>query len=183
MKTCPYSRLTPAERARPPELSLDPLVHVTLKKLNWALEKGTRKPFDQDFRHSQPGICQYLRFAIPVQSDRGNDNALAYHVAMFMWIVLNSRFGNVPAIRLKTLRATELRAGRLFGNPSTLRQLQNLPVIQFALSVVRHARPLNSRFITDEKTVLVKVLTVLLCFSAALENRKDRSQKGKRRSS
>ena len=171
MKTCIYSRFSPAERATPPNLNPDSLVHITIKQLLQALNKAERKPFDQEFGDSQPGIRQYLRFATPVRSPRGNENALAYHVAVLIWAVLTSRFHNVPAIRLQALRAGELRARRLFGNSSTLKQVNKLPVIRFAQSFLEHAKTHpGARFIVDDQSVLVKVLTVFLCFDAALKN-------------
>ena len=72
--------------------------------------------------------------------------------------------------RARALQTTELRAKALLAHPPTAKKVEKLGAVQFALGGILGVHDLDgTRVIPDRKRVLIKVLTLLMYFSDAID--------------
>ena len=170
-----------ASKAAPPSSNLDSLILPTFKELKEAHYRiaaecrETRERAGREFRMSQPGICAYLSYAPPTGRVLAYENALLCSFARHHCAALEARVGRVPVLRVEDLQAAEARAKTLLAHRPTLKQVEKLGAVQFAAGGILGVHYFDGiRVLPERKRVLMKVLTLLMCFSAAIRHRHQR---------
>ena len=165
----------PSTKTPPPSLDLDLLDCITVKEL-----KGThyriatesreaRERAGREFRMRQPGICEeYLPHGPGNSRVLAGENALICSFARHYCAAMEAWFGKVPVLRVEDLQATELRAQKLLAHGPTLKKVEKLGAVQFAVGGILQVHYFDGvGIVPDRQRVLLKVLTLLMCFSAA----------------
>jgi hypothetical protein len=163
-------------------LNLDLLDCVTSKDLKAAHYRiaaythEARERAGREFGIKQPGIYAYIPYVPPTLRVLAGENALISSFARHFCVALEARLGSVPVLKAEDLHATEARAKALLAHGPTLKQVEKLAVVQFAVGGILKVHYFGGiGVIPDRKRVLLKVLTLLLCISAAIQ---DRTQPG-----
>jgi hypothetical protein len=103
------------------------------------------------------------------------ENALLCSFARHLCAAMETRFGRVPVLRVEDLLATEPRAKKLLAHRRTLRRVEKLGAVQFAAGGILGVHHFDGiKVIPERKRALLKVLTLLMCFSAAIRDSKQR---------
>ena len=160
-----------------PSSILDSLFPITAKELKVthyriaAESRQDRERAGREFRMSQPGIYAYLPYAPPILRVLAYENALLCSFARHHCAALEARVGRVPVLRVEDLQAAEARAKTLLAHRPTSKQVEKLGAVQFAVGGILGVHYFDGiKVVPDRKWVLTKVLTLLICFSAALND-------------
>jgi hypothetical protein len=95
------------------------------------------------------------------------ENALLCSFGRHVCAAMETKWGEVPVLRLEDLQATEAPAKTLLAHRPTAKKVEKLGAVQFALGGILDVHYFDGiRVIPDRKRVLLKVLTLLMCFSA-----------------
>jgi hypothetical protein len=164
-----------AAHAVPPVSVLDSLITPTFKDLKAAHYRiaaethQARERAGREFRMHQPGIYAFLPYGPPTLRVLAYENALLFSYARHVCVAQEARVGPVPVLRVEDLLATEARAKQLLAHRPTLKQVEKLGAVQFALGGILDVHYFDGiRVIPDRKCVLLKVLTLPMRFSAAI---------------
>ena len=158
--------------------TLDSLILPTFKELKEAHyriaaeSREARERAGREFRTSQSGIYDYLTYAPPTLRVLAYENALLCSFARHLCAALEARFGRVPVLRVEDLLAAEDRAKTLLAHHPTSKQVEKLGAVQFAVGGILGVHYFDGiKVVPERKRVLTKVLTLLMCFSAAIRDR------------
>lgn len=161
-------------QAEPPVSVLDSLTLPTFKELKAAhyriaaASRETRERAGREFRVRQPGIYAYLPYAPPTPGVLSYENALLSSFTRHVCAAMETKCGKVPVLRIEDLQATETRAKMLLAHRPTLKRVEKLGAVLFALGGILGVHYVDGiGVLPDRKRVLLKVLTLLPCFSAA----------------
>jgi hypothetical protein len=161
-------------KVAPPGLLLDSLILPTFKDLKAAHyriaaeSREARERASREFRVGQPHIYEYLPYGPSTLRALAYENALICSLARHVCAAMEIKHGKVPVLRVEDLQATEARAKTLLAHRPTLKQVEKLGAVQFAVGGIVAVHYFDGiRVIPDRKRVLLKVLTLLMCFSAA----------------
>jgi hypothetical protein len=159
-------------------LNLDLLDCVTSKDLKAAhyhivaYTHEARERAGRVLRTEQHGIATNWPYAPPTLRVLAYENALICSFARHFCAALEARFGKVPMLKPEDLHATEARAKTLLAHAPTMKQVEKLGAVQFAVDGILGVHYFGGiGVIPDRKRVLLKVLTLLMCFSGAIEHR------------
>jgi hypothetical protein len=155
--------------------TLDLLDCVTFKELKAAHYRiaaethEARERAVREFRTKQPSIYVYLPYAPPTPRAVAGENALIFSFARHFCAAMEARLGSVPVLKAEDPQATELRAQTMLAHGPTPKQVEKLRAVQFALGGILSVHYFGGiGVIPDRQRVLLKVLTLLQCFSGAL---------------
>lgn len=165
----------------PPFSLLDSLILPTLKELKEAHyriaaeSREARERAGREFRTSQPGIYALLPYGLPTLRVLAYENALLCSFARHLCSAPEARVDRVPVLPLEDLQAAEARAKTLLAHRPTLKQVEKLGAVQFAVGGILGVHYFDGiKVVPERKRVLTKVLTLLMCFSAAIRDRHQR---------
>jgi hypothetical protein len=118
----------------------------------------------------QPDIYAYLSYAPPTLRVLAYENALLCSFARHLCAALEKRSGQAPVLKLEDLLAIEIKADALLANQKNLKRIKRLEAVQFAEGGILGVHYVDGiRVVPDGKRVLLKVVALLLAFSAAVE--------------
>ena len=119
---------------------------------------------------SQPGICAYLPYTPATIHTLAYENALTCSFARHLCAVVENRFGSVPILKLQDLLASEVRAKELLAGKRAVEQVRKLGAVQFAEGGILGLHSFRGiKVIPDAKRVLLKVVTLLICFNDTIQ--------------
>lgn len=166
----------PSRRIAPPASVLDSLTlptHKDLKAAHYRVVAGDREARERagkEFRVRQPSIYAYLPYGPSTLRVLAYENALICSSTRHLCAALEARFGKVPVLRIEDLQATELRAKTLLAHRPTAKKVEKLGAVQFALGGILGVHYVNGiKVVPERKRVLLQVLTLLMCFSDAID--------------
>jgi hypothetical protein len=155
---------------------LDSLIPITPKELKAAHYRITAETRDgreaagRRFRIAQPMICDYLPYSPSVVRALAGENALICSFARHLCAAVETTSGQIPVLRAEVLRTAEAQATALLANRSTKKRVKELGAVQFAEAGILGVHYFEGiGVIPDAKRVLRKVLTLLICFSDAIQ--------------
>ena len=166
----------------PPASVRDSLFLPTNKELKTvhyriaAESREARERVGGEFRTSQPGIYAYLPYGPSTLRALAYEHALLLSYARHVYAAMESRYGKLPVLRADDLQATEARAKTLLAHRPTAKKVEKLGAVQFALGGILGVHYFDGiKVVPDPNHVLLKVLTLLMCFSDAITDRQQRS--------
>ena len=158
--------------------TLDSLIPITAKELKVthyriaAESREAKERAGRKFRMRQPGIHAYLSYAPPTLRVLAYENALFCSFARHLCAAMGTRFGRVPVLRAEDLQAAEALAKTLLAHRPTLKQVEKLGAVQFAVGGIIGVHYLDGiKVVPERRRVLTKVLTLLICFSTAIAHK------------
>jgi hypothetical protein len=164
-----------------PRWSPDRLVQVTFKELKAehyrivAESREARARAGRLFRITQPWINEYLPCGSTNNRTLAYEHALIISYARHVDAAIETKYGKLPALRLEDLQAFEAQAKALLARGPTTQKVAKLGAVQFAVGGILKVHYFQGiGIIPDRKRVLLKVLTLLMCFSAAIKDRQQR---------
>ena len=165
----------PAPKTAPPVLLLDSLMTPLFKDLKAAHYRvaaethEARERAGREFRMGQPGIYAYLPYGPSTLRVLAYENALLCSFAPHVCAAMETKCGKVPVLRVEDLLATEARAKKLLAHRPTAKKVEKLGAVQFAVGGIVGVHYFDGiRVVPEQKRVLLKVFTLLMCFSAAI---------------
>ena len=127
-----------------------------------------RERASREFRVGQPGIYVYLPYGPSTLRVLAYENALLCSFARHVCAAMETKCGKVPVLRVEDLLATEARAKKLLAHRPTAKKVEKLGAVQFAVGGIVGVHYFDGiRVVPEQKRVLLKVFTLLMCFSAA----------------
>jgi hypothetical protein len=151
---------------------LGSVIALTSKELKTVQYQLTGETLDQrrvairKFKATQPHLVGYLLLAAGVSAAQVYENALIGYFVRRLCLVLEARYGDVPSLHYDQLQEAERTAVSLLADRATFERIKKLPVILFAERGILGIRIMGGVTVTpDRNRVLLKVLTILVCFS------------------
>jgi hypothetical protein len=153
---------------------LDSLIPLTIEEL---VAPHIRYPVEMEedaarlaksFREGQPGIYRYLPYHSQIPDHIGTENGIICAFTRGLCVSLIHRFGWVPVLKTKDILAAEVQAKAILSEPSQRAKAEQLPVLKVA-ERGRFGPSLQTPSVDQaiRERLLLKVLTVWICFTAA----------------
>jgi len=156
------------------DCSLDSLIPLTSKEVKAAHYQSTFATSEEaarvarEFRTSQPEIYKYLPCTRPTTRTEAYENWMVLAFARRLCVALNTRYGRVPALGEAQLKQAEIKATKLLKNRKMSLKVKLLPAVRFAERGILGLEYVGGiGVIPDRHRVLLKVLTLLVAFSAS----------------
>ena len=164
----------PTKSASPENLDLIPITFKELKQAHYRIaaeDREGRERAGRMFRLTQPGICAYLPYTSSTVRTLAYENALICSFARHFCAAVENRLASAPVLDLEDLLASEVPCKKLLAHRPTAKWIQKLAPVQFAVGGIIGQHYFDGiGVIPDRKRVLLKVLTLWLCFSDGITN-------------
>jgi hypothetical protein len=157
-----------------PPVRLEALIRITADELAPAFVNSAPANEEEagrlarEFRQSQPGIYKYLPYTDSTAPEEARENSLTCAFVRRLCLVLQRRFGWVPILKEADLQAAEVQAKELLAQPLVRAKVERIPAMKFAERGILGVRQVAGVMVDPSREkLLVRVLWLLICFSAA----------------
>jgi len=120
----------------------------------------------RDLHARQPGLAEFFPAEEGISLEEITENSRGWDAARRIAWALEIRFGWVPVLAAEELRSVQKKAQELLADPVVRAQVERLPVYEVAHATFKNDPP-DSQQAGKLARVLIGVLAVLMCYSAA----------------